>query len=243
MKFLFAFSVILHTRQALLDFIEKSIRSSLCLVPVNRKKPFSRFAVSQNLPQGFSLAELLVVVVAGALILIALSSFLVDYLYQSRSLLTSQKLREEASRASYLIQIEASEARESIYPASLNLCGSTFTPLFGFEIPKAVGPYASNLVSYVYYYQDGNDLKRCGPPILQDGTLDHDAPVVSSFVSRGMLLSLSTCGGKASNPAQVAYSITFPSISSYVPSCTIARSRSIFVCNPQINAVNEIGDC
>ena len=129
--------------------------------------------------------------------------------------------------------------------------------LFLLKIPRSEGEYGSPLnVSNVYYYQSVNgDLVRCGPLSDPDGVLDHDLSrtvngaganiPVAAIVSRATSLEVVTASTspacviagatEVSSDRQVVYNLSFSGVA-YRPSCSIARAKTIFVCNPPASA-------
>lgn len=203
---------------------------------------------SLRFERGFTLAEILVAAVIGAIVMMALSSTMLQYFAQSERLKLSQYFKEEASRFNYLLQIEAGESSvivasptESL-PSSCAASGSKSpTAMYlRMDIPRPFGAYAdaANVSSIYYYLQDGN-INRCGPPFEQNGTIDHGSfgspsSPVSGVVVRDASMNIfsgaATCNSQATGGRQVVYSLVFSDNKiNYQAPCAVARAKTFLV--------------
>lgn len=198
---------------------------------------------------GFTLLELLLVSVLGALLFSALASMIVAHIRSTSTSELAARVRNDSSRIDYFIHTEASEAA-SIGTAAVSNCPASVTggaTLFNFNVPVDTGQ-ADDLTNVVpiYYYTANGDLRRCGPPILANGRLNYTGAPVDSIVSTNTTVTVQTtsnnaqCGGAILTNRQVPYRLTFNDLSvsgvaaNYQPPCEIARAKSYFVTEPII---------
>ena len=208
---------------------------------------------------GFSLVEILVALVVAGVVSLALSSMLLTYLRSSRNMDRAQTARESANRVNYLIQIEASEAKQittgwtqTTYKATGSSTASAITeckfasgdtPLFSLDVPVKIVVYGvAATVSPIYYYLKAGDLRRCGPEVLRNGQLDEegatalsrppylDGPVMRRASLAVVTTSTSACNSTVTDSRTLVYNITFTDLG-WTPPCTVARAKTIFVCN------------
>lgn len=200
----------------------------------------------------FTLPELLVAALISAGIAIITAQVMIGQLLEGRRLEVAQRIRENSSRLSYLVQNESSEADQISYDQPVS-CAGGGTSVFTLNVPRDDGPYADDTNrSSIHYYNLGDHVWRCGPPVSQNGVLEHGTlddpePLVRGRVVANAALALDACD--ASNDRQVAFSVAFPGgDAGDLSRCVIAHARSIYVCNPPaIPATGtyfpEIGDC
>jgi type II secretory pathway pseudopilin PulG len=234
-------------------------RHSLC---INQRVALSLSAASQNpLAAGLTLAEVLIAVAISGVLFALIGNALLNHMLDARRIENSQRLRELNTRINYLLTVEGSEAADVVYspsiPASCTSVHPLGTSLFRLDIPKDDGIYgsATNVTSVFYYNSSDGDLIRCGALAKRNGVIDHDqVNPTAAIVSRGTTLSViqsggSLCGIESSSDRQVAYRLAFAGAgSSYAPPCTIARAKTIFVCNPAtssgaVGSDAQIGQC
>lgn len=184
--------------------------------------------------QGFTLVELLVALALAGAVAAAAGSLLLAQMRLSTSVEISQRQRDDATRLSYLVQIESGEAASiEASPVLPSACGSGATSRVAFAIPRDTGDYLSlTNVSKVYYFNKDGHLWRCGPPIFRNGVINHDPTqsLQAGIAVRNASMNLVTCSGQATDSLQLAYQIVF-SPSSYVPPCSVARAKTLLVCN------------
>ncbi len=193
----------------------------------------------QHDPQGaFTILELLVTVVIGLVLMGSVSTVLTTHIRTASTAEIAQRVRDDSNRLNYLIQTEASEAVTMDQDQTITGCtpaaGAT-TSIFNLNIPKPTGTAASpSNVSTIFYYASGSDLRRCGPPILQNGSLDHAATPVDSIVSSNTTLVTNiTCQSVTSDTRQIAFQATFNDApGGFQPACAVARAKSFLVRDP-----------
>ena len=133
------------------------------------------------LQAGFSLIELLIASVIGGLILASASALVVSQIRASATQLQIQRLRSDWRQLQDLIRAEAAESilistdpnriRSCIADAS-NLLFLMLVPIFtpGSAAPDDLQDY---IITYYTVQADGEtQLRRCGPSINADGTLN-----------------------------------------------------------------------
>ena len=183
--------------------------------------------------QGITLVELLVGLVVASLAATAAGSVMLAQIQSSASLELAQRQRDSASRLDYLIQIEAGEAASVVDNPSLpGGCSGGGTGLIAFRIPRDRGSYlALDNVSFVYYYNKGGDVWRCGPRVERSGILNHDSsiPLEAGVAVRTASLEKVRCSGESTNSGQFVYRLVFPT--GYQPSCSVARAKTLLICN------------
>lgn len=203
---------------------------------------------------GLTLGEILMAATIAAFIFSLISRVIVSQAVATRRLDSGQRYREMQNRINYLLAVEGSESSDvdltttvasSSVPSQCTASQSVGDVLFKLSIPKADGEYGSSLNTSAVYYYNGSDgnLIRCGPLAQQNGALDHDlsqsaSVPVASVVSRATTMTVlgtsanaTTCQGEGSSDRQIAYQLNFTG-ASYVPSCSVVRAKTIFVCNP-----------
>ena len=194
---------------------------------------------SRRLP-AFSLVELLISVVAGAALVSAVAYTITGQIRGTQTQEQAQRSRDDANRIDYLIQTEASEAVTTGLGQTISNCDSAAngrTSLFSLIVPRPTGQFdtATNIAT-IYYYSTTSagvtDLRRCGPAILRNGSLDFSTNV-DGIVAANTSLSLQSCNGTSSSGREVAYRLQLNDVSGgYRPPCAIARARAFRVVDP-----------
>jgi prepilin-type N-terminal cleavage/methylation domain len=187
----------------------------------------------QRADRGFTLVELLVAMVAGVAVFTAAGAVLLSHIRSSFKLEVAQRQRDNAGRLDYLVQVEASEAalveQARLLPAAC--VGSGQASLAAFRVPRDVGNYldTEGNVSFIYYYNHGNDVRRCGPPVQRNGVLNHGLGLGlhDGVAVRDARIELVSCQGQTTNSSQLVYRLVYPS--GYQPACSIARARTVFI--------------
>ena len=132
-------------------------------------------------PEGFSLIELLIASVIGAVILASASVLVVTQIRASATQVQIQRFRSDWRRLQDLINTEAGESRLiSTDPGLIRSCvANASNLLFLLQVPIYTpgGGAQDNLQTYTitYYTVQSNgetQLRRCGPSINIDGTLN-----------------------------------------------------------------------
>ncbi|MEB3235984.1 MAG: prepilin-type N-terminal cleavage/methylation domain-containing protein [Cyanobacteriota bacterium] len=132
----------------------------------------------QRSPQGFSLVELMIVVVIGSVLMGGTVTMLMSHIRSAARMEAMMRLQETWSRVQFLLDQEIREARIATgTPASVN-CTS-----LSLEIPNPTGGAAT-----VVYARTADDtLTRSGPPILDaSGELDFAGTATTETVMRGV---------------------------------------------------------
>lgn len=182
--------------------------------------------------QGFSLVELLVGLVVVSVIAAAAGTVLLSHVRSVGGLELAQRQRDNAGRLDYLIQIEASESA-SVLSGGGSLpgeCVGSEDYIFAFEVPRDTGGYQQfDNRSTIYYYNDGGNVRRCGPPIARNGVLLHDPTIglQDGVAVRDARLELVTCQGEQTTTQILAYRLVYPS--GFQPPCSIAKARTVFI--------------
>lgn len=183
---------------------------------------------------GLTLVEVLIALaIAGAALAVA-GSMLVQHMRLTRSLELAQRQRDNATRLDYLIQVEAGEAAEIRYDQSMDNCSAEGKSLFSFVVPKSTGGYqSSGNDSFIHYYNSSvGDVRRCGPPVNDNGTLDHAANGMQNGIAvRDAVLVKdpggSDCPSQLSNSGEVVYRLTYSS--GYKPACSVVVAKTIYI--------------
>jgi prepilin-type N-terminal cleavage/methylation domain-containing protein len=192
----------------------------------------------RSVEQGFTLIELLVSAGVALLLMGAAAGVITAHIRSTATAELAQRVRDDSNRLNYLIQTEASEAASMGQGQTIAGCtpapGAT-TSIFNLNVPRPTGTAAdSTNISTIWYYASGGDLRRCGPPILRNGTIDHTATPVDSIVSANTVLDATVaCQSTTSGPRQIAFRATFNDVpAGYQPDCAIARAKSFIVRDP-----------
>ena len=202
----------------------------------------------------FSLVELLLAVVAGTALVSALAYTITGQIRGTRTQELAQRSRDDANRIDYLIQTEASEAVTTSQGQTISNCVSAAngtTSLFSLTVPKPTGQFdtATNIAT-IYYYSTTTsgltDLRRCGPAIQRNGSLDFSANVDGVVAANTALCVVTstgtipancnpqcTAGTPSSSNREVVYRLQLnDQPGGYRPPCAIARARAFRVVDP-----------
>lgn len=137
---------------------------------------------------GFTLHELLIALAVSALLLLGLTTFAISSIRTTTKQAIAQRYQTGFGRLSHLIETETSEAQTITYGQPITAsCGSAAS-LFSLSVPViddlVLNQTATITQASVHYYQSGTEVRRCGPAIRADGTLDTttitDARVLSN---------------------------------------------------------------
>lgn len=183
---------------------------------------------------GLTLVELLIALaIAGTALAIA-GSVLVQHMRLVQAMELAQRQRDNATRLDYLIQIEAGEAAEIRYEQAMAGCSSGGVSVFSFLVPKNSGGYqVSGNNSVIHYYNSSSgDVRRCGPPVNDNGTLNHAANGMQDGIAvREASLVKDPGGGdcpsQLSNSGEVVYRLSYAS--GYEPECSVAVAKTIYI--------------
>lgn len=127
--------------------------------------------VAINQVTGFTLVEVLVVVAIGSVLMIGAASMMIGHMRASARYEAILRLQEAWSRVQFLLDQEIQEA--SGRPTS-SPCNS-----LTLSIPNPNGT-GNNLT--ITYALSGTDLKRTGPQVNSDGTLDSSPASTTELV-------------------------------------------------------------
>jgi prepilin-type N-terminal cleavage/methylation domain-containing protein len=150
---------------------------------------------------GYSLVELLVVVVVIGVISLALTSFLSTQLFESLRFEQASRETDDASRVQHLLDTEVSESDDIFYPGTVAVpaaCGAGDL-VFALDIPNEYN-IATGLPNYYRtYYLSGasGGITRCGKPVVATGALDFASSDVSSSISSNVSLEVVASGSGA----------------------------------------------
>jgi len=198
-----------------------------------------RQSSGRNEVAGFTLQELLVAAAIAFLLLLGADMLMINQMKFSSKIETVQRIQEDSNRFNYLLAVETGESSSIETSAAMgSACeDSGSTPLFALVIPRndTSNDYklATN-VSRVYYYNSGNDVKRCGPPVNRFGRLVYASNPVTGVVIRGAQLSLnvssSSCDAEVTSTRQLVYNLKFTNHAvKNSGACVVARSRTVYV--------------
>ncbi len=121
--------------------------------------------------QGFTLAELLMAIAIGSVLMLGTASMMISHIQAAAKSEAIQRLQEAWSRVQFLLDQEIQEA-------SGNATSSTCSSLT-LTVPN---PDTSGSNMTITYALSGTDLKRTGPPIKDDGTLNGTAASTTELV-------------------------------------------------------------
>lgn len=167
--------------------------------------------------QGFSLPELLIVIVIGGVLMTGAASMMISHMRSSARSEAILRLQESWSRVQFLLDQEIQEASGS--PSSSTCNSLTLT------IPNPTGSSSDLTVTYAL---SGTNLQRTGPPVNSDGSLDGTASSTTELVmSRVTSFCPTTNGGEVnySLALEDATGVTYQNQSQ--PSGASTRSRVI----------------
>ncbi|MCT0212077.1 MULTISPECIES: PulJ/GspJ family protein [Synechococcales] len=157
---------------------------------------------------GFTLIELLVGLVMGGFLMAAAASTLVSQIRSGNRMEVAQSLRNNMGRLSSFLEAEIGEGDRIRYGVPITgaggCTGTTANSLFTIDVPNLGATGAALATTPIHYYVSGSgttaSLKRCGPPINPNGTLDFAGTRFYSYVSSNTTLTLTnTTDSKAVN--------------------------------------------
>ena len=183
---------------------------------------------------GLTLVEVLIALALSGVVLSVAGSVIVQHMRLVRSMEIAQRQRDNAARLDYLIRIEAGEASEILYSQSTTGCTLGGSSVFTFVVPRNTGGYQvpGNNSLIHYYNSSSGDVRRCGPPVNDNGTLNHAAAGQQDGIAiKDALLNVNpvnaSCPGGISSSSEVIYALTYSS--GYQPKCSSAVARTITV--------------
>ena len=199
---------------------------------------------------GFTLIELLVVVIVLGVLSAIISRFFIGHLYFTRRLETASRVDTNISRLNALFANEASEAESFVQGQALSGCDDSGNSLLALQVPKPSGNYGDpDNISTIFYYNNSGDIKRCGPSVNPNGSLDHDAGNQTGVLMRDAALVIE--GGTTAKQLVYGIDVAGYTGSPELTTGQIVRAKTVFICNPlpagltaaEISARQERGDC
>lgn len=181
---------------------------------------------------GFTLAELLLAITLGSLVITGALRVLVSDTRSGITFAASQGLRNDFARITGFLETEIGEGETISYGQALTGCTSatggapTGSSLFTINVPFLNGN--TRTFTTVHFYADGTNLMRCGPPICTGtatgsctatnaGALNVTGTRLSSIVHRNATLTLVN----ATDPEAVTYNLALTQ-----PAGTISQTRT-----------------
>jgi hypothetical protein len=151
------------------------------------KPMFSRKIILNS--GGFSIAELAVVGLLFGLIILLTLDLIISHASSTSSLIKKQLSIDEWGRLDLLLETEIREANAvNLQSASVNACSTNFTP--SIEIEPNLGSRK------IYYYNrqvnGKSELRRCGPGVMSDGSIDADTDAIDALVLDNSTLYVET---------------------------------------------------
>lgn len=133
--------------------------------------------------RGFTLPELVVVVVIGSVLMISTASMLISHMQSSAKMEALMRLQEAWSRVQYLLDQEIKEGRISTTLPTKTSCNNSIS----LTVPNPMGSDGQ----ITYSHSADGVLKRSGPGVNANGTLDF-ANLKNETVMRGVTSFCST---------------------------------------------------
>ena len=130
-------------------------------------------------PDGFSLTELLMVVAIGSVLMLGTATMLISHIQSSAKMEGSMRLQEAWSRIQFLLDQEIQEARIESGSPSRVACTS-----LSLKIPNPTSGGSDGTITYSR--SADNTLKRTGPAVNADGTLDFANQAADQVVMQGV---------------------------------------------------------
>jgi hypothetical protein len=178
----------------------------------------------------FTLPELLIAGIAGALMVSAAATVFISHTNSSMRLEAINRLQGNWKRIQFLIEQDISESFGVATNTAATGC-PTGTSMLTLEGPRD-DPGASP-INPISYYLSASTLRRCGPSIDQNGELDLGTPVDSVVIE-----NVSSFQPDITNPRSPSFSLTLqdPSGVSYSNSSResggFSRARSVVGARP-----------
>ncbi len=167
--------------------------------------------VNSSVLTGFTLVELMISVVIGALLIGGVATALIAHIRSTLNLEFSQQIQNDLSRLTFFLETEVREGSAISTTATTPVanCGaaSGTTSLFTIIVPQLNAQGFSLPTSTIDYYASGTgntaSLVRCGPPINNNGTLNFAGTSTATTISTNTTLTVTS-----SNSTSVTYSLT-----------------------------------
>jgi Tfp pilus assembly protein PilW len=172
-----------------------------------RSQPFSRLLDRHTLSafqlEGFTLVELLIAAVLAPIIIVTVSNIFTSQVSNERRLIGAQSSENLRSRLAFLLESDIADGEKIIYPPDASTDpDSTSTPTDSTGCESSVGnlftiaaPYLSGgsvQHACITYLIQNNNLVRSGPPILQNGSLNHEAANVTQIVASDVSIDVTS---------------------------------------------------
>jgi prepilin-type N-terminal cleavage/methylation domain-containing protein len=180
--------------------------------------------------RGFTLVELLVSTLIGALMLLAGTYMALSHVRTTGRQAVAHRQQTDFGRLSHLIETEVDEGSALAYGQLTAGCTNNgVASVFSITVPVLIAAEttAASAVRTIYYYHFDGNLRRCGPAINADGTLDTVATVDGIVITNALLTP------RNPNPRQFEYSVvlTDPTSgaafdSAVTPGWLFARAKS-----------------
>lgn len=180
--------------------------------------------------RGFTLVELLVSTLIGALMLLAGTYLAVSHVRTTGRQAVAHRLQTDFGRLSHLIETEVDEGSALAYgQATAGCTNNGVASVFSITVPVllAAETTAASAVRTIYYYNFDGNLRRCGPAINADGTLN------TAATGDGIVITNATLNVQNTNARQMEYRVqlTDPTSgaafdSAVTPGLLFARTKS-----------------
>ncbi len=118
--------------------------------------------------QGFTLVELLLVVVLGGMLMGLASAVITSHLRTTQKQAELQRMRDHWGRINFFLETEIREGQSLGTEQGDGLCADK-SRVLTITVPNPADPGSPGRI---LYYNSGADLWRCGPAVRSDGTLD-----------------------------------------------------------------------
>lgn len=157
--------------------------------------------------RGFTLVELLVSTLIGALMLLAGTYLAVSHVRTTGRQAAVHRFQTDFGRLSHLIETEVDEGTALAYgqatTATAGCSNVGVASVFSITVPVLVTAEtaAASAVRTIYYYPAEGNLRRCGPAINADGTLN------TTTTGDGIVITNATLNVQNTNARQMEYRV------------------------------------